>query len=304
MREYYQRRFDYILVDEYQDTNARVRADARCWRRSAISASSAMTISPFTAGAARTCAIFWISKRIFRMRKWSELEAELPLDRQYPRRGESGHRPQSRSQGQGAMDGFRRGRQIGLYHALDEREEAAFVARKANDLIKRGRKTIRYCGIVSHERAVARAGGGASSARAFPYSVYGGQKFYERKEVKDLIAYMRALVNPDDDVSCRRIINSPKSGIGDARSAQTRRVQTLGERYAASKRCAGCGKCAAERAAEKADRRVCRNDDRSDRAFTEKKPGEFFGALLDKTGYVRSLEADKTEESNARIEDI
>ena len=45
-----------------------------------------------------------------------------------------------------------------------------------------------------------------------PYRVYGGQKFYERKEIKDLISYMRALVNPDDDVSLRRVINEPKRG--------------------------------------------------------------------------------------------
>ncbi len=48
------------------------------------------------------------------------------------------------------------------------------------------------------------------------YRVYGGLKFYDRKEVKDIVAYMRVLVNPDDDLSCRRIINEPKRSIGEA----------------------------------------------------------------------------------------
>lgn len=88
------------------------------------------------------------------------------------------------------------------------------VARKANDLIKRGAKPSDIA-VLYRTNAQSRVLEEAFVRAGIPYSVYGGQKFYERKEVKDLIAYMRALVNPDDDVSCRRIINSPKRGIGE-----------------------------------------------------------------------------------------
>ena len=62
-----------------------------------------------------------------------------------------------------------------------------------------------------------------------PYRVVGGVKFYDRREVKDALAYLRALVNPDDEVSWKRIVNTPKRGVGDTsisrRSTRTRRVQ-------------------------------------------------------------------------------
>ena len=194
------------------------------------------------------------------------------------------------------------GDKIGLYHALDEREEAAFVARKANDLIKRGAKPSDIA-VLYRTNAQSRVLEEAFVRAGIPYSVYGGQKFYERKEVKDLIAYMRALVNPDDDVSCRRIINSPKRGIGDAS------VDALAN-YASEN---GMPLLSAALDVENAPLNARPKKligefaemmiDLTELLY-EKKPGEFFGALLDKTGYVRSLEADKTEESNARIENI
>ena len=102
-----------------------------------------------------------------------------------------------------------------------------------------------------------------------PYHVYGGQKFYERKEVKDLIAYMRALVNPDDDVSLRRIINEPKRGIGETTVEALQQLRVK-RRDVADVRGTGRGKRAPCRPAEEAHRRVRRADDRPDRGALRK----------------------------------
>jgi len=66
---------------------------------------------------------------------------------------------------------------------------------------------------------------------SLPYKVVGGLRFYERKEVKDLLAYLRVLVNPDDEVSLRRIINTPKRGIGDRALDE---IESIGSRNSLS----------------------------------------------------------------------
>ena len=106
------------------------------------------------------------------------------------------------------------GEKLTLYRALDERDEAAFIASTARQAMARygaGQVAVLY-----RTNAQSRVLEEAFVRSGTAYRVYGGLKFYDRKEVKDLIAYMRALVNPDDDVSTRRIINEPKRAIGEA----------------------------------------------------------------------------------------
>jgi len=135
------------------------------------------------------------------------------------------------------------------------------------------------------------------------YRVYGGFKFYDRKEVKDLIAYMRALVNPDDDVSTRRIINEPKRGIGDT---------TVDALYAYAQE----NEMPLISAAVAVDDAPLNNRAKTAvRTFGElmvdlteavltQTPSEFINTLIDKTGYVRALEASKDEETETRKENI
>ena len=136
-----------------------------------------------------------------------------------------------------------------------------------------------------------------------PYRVYGGQRFYERKEVKDLIAYMRSLVNPDDDVSTRRIINEPKRGIGDTtidKLAEYARENDM-PLLSAVLDCENAPlptrpkKLLSEFAALMID---------LTELMYEMKLSEFVEALIDRTGYVKALEAAKTEENESRIENI
>ena len=135
------------------------------------------------------------------------------------------------------------------------------------------------------------------------YRVYGGLKFYDRKEVKDIIAYMRALVNPDDDISTRRIINEPRRAIGDSTVEallEYGRENGLSLLSAAldvdnvplSARAATAVRGFAEMMIDLTE------------ALYEQKPSEFLDTLLEKTGYARQYEAAPSDENTARLENI
>ena len=136
-----------------------------------------------------------------------------------------------------------------------------------------------------------------------PNRIYGGQRFYDRKEVKDLIAYMRALVNPDDDVSVRRIINEPKRGIGDATVekltsfASENDTSLMGA--VLDSEAVGLAPRVQKLVAGFADLMLELTASMYAMSLTE-----FTAELIEKTGYVRALEASKTEENAARIENI
>ncbi|MDD6882369.1 MAG: 3'-5' exonuclease, partial [Eubacteriales bacterium] len=96
------------------------------------------------------------------------------------------------------------GERLGVYRALDERDEAAFIAQMSAKIVREGEKQGEIA-VLYRTNSQSRVLEEAFVRAGIPYRVYGGTKFYDRKEVKDLIAYMRVLVNPDDDVSCRRV---------------------------------------------------------------------------------------------------
>ena len=104
---------------------------------------------------------------------------------------------------------------IRLFDAGDEREEAAWVADRIRQLNRHG-EPYGNMAILYRTNAQSRVLEEMLMRSAIPYKVFGGQKFYDRKEVRDVIAYLRVVVNPADDVSLRRIINVPKRAIGDS----------------------------------------------------------------------------------------
>jgi len=101
-----------------------------------------------------------------------------------------------------------------LYKASDEREEATFVAEEIQKLKLSGRK-YNDCAILYRTHSQSRTFEEAFMRRGIPYVIVAGLRFYERKEIKDLIGYLRLLENPADLYSLRRVINVPKRGIGE-----------------------------------------------------------------------------------------
>ena len=301
--EYYQNRFDYILVDEYQDTN---RAQYELVRL-------------LTGKKRNLCVVGDDDQSIYGwrgadIRNILDFEKDFPdakvvkLEQNYRSTGnilDAANQVIAHNQGRKEKALWTQageGEKIALYHALDERDEAAFIAAMTRKLIAHGARAGDVA-VLYRTNAQSRVLEEAFVRGGIPYHVYGGQKFYERREVKDLIAYMRALVNPDDDVSLRRIINEPKRGIGETT------VEAL-QSYASSVEMSLMSAVLDVENAPLAARPKKLIGEFAElmidltEALYEKTASEFLEFMIDKTGYVRALEAVKSDENAARIENI
>src|SRR2546421_5691980 len=107
------------------------------------------------------------------------------------------------------------GELITRYHAQDEHDEAAYVAHEIARLTDTEGYSFSDVAVFYRTNAQSRVIEETLVRAGLPYRVVGGVRFYDRREVKDTLAYLRALVNPDDEVSWRRIVNVPKRGVGD-----------------------------------------------------------------------------------------
>ena len=111
---------------------------------------------------------------------------------------------------------------VTVHKAVSEREEATYIAEKIDDLL--GTHNLRDFAVLYRTNVQSRAIEEALMRAGIAYRVLGGMKFYDRKEVKDLVAYLRFLQNPDDAISLTRILNVPRRGIGDTTVEKIRRA--------------------------------------------------------------------------------
>ena len=301
--DYYRDKFRYILVDEYQDTNAAQYALVR-----------------LLAGERHNlCVVGDDDQSIYGwrgadLRNILDFEKDFPecvtikLEQNYRSTGnilDAANQVIAHNRGRkekALWTESESGERIALYHAQDEREEAAFIAAMSRKLIAAG-GTPGGIAVLYRTNAQSRVLEEAFVRGGTPYRVYGGQRFYERKEVKDLIAYLRALVNPDDDVSARRIINEPKRGIGDAtidRLADYARENDMPLMSAVL----DCENAPLSARPKKLIGEFAQLMIELTELMYEKKPSEFVEELIDRTGYVRALEESRTEENENRIENI
>ena len=189
-----------------------------------------------------------------------------------------------------------------MYRALDERDEAAWVVRAIEGRLKRGARAGDFA-VFYRTNAQSRVLEEAMVRRGVPYRVYGGMKFYDRKEVKDVLAYMRAVANPDDDQSVRRIINEPRRGIGDAtietlaQFAQREGMSLLSAVISADESVLPARALGAVRkfGALMLD---------LTQAGISLSAGEFLQEVLDKTGYVAAIRASKDPDAQTREENV
>ncbi len=232
VREKYRRRFRHVLVDEYQDTN---HAQYALVRELCGPATVSGTGAP-VAEAAELMVVGDSDQSIYAFRGATirnilDFEADFPgartivLDQNYRSTNtilQAANAVIARNEGRRdktLWSDLGEGELIVGWVADTEHAEAQFVADEIDKLVDQG--TTRYGDVAVFYRtnAQSRALEEVFIRVGLPYKVVGGVRFYERKEIRDAIAYLRAVANPADDVSVRRILNVPKRGIGDRAEA-------------------------------------------------------------------------------------
>ncbi len=185
----------------------------------------------------------------------------------------------------------------------DERQEADSVVERIAELIGKGYRPGQI-GILFRTNAQSRVFEDVFRRRNIPYVLVGGISFYERKEIKDCLAYLKILVNPKDDVSCGRILNVPARGIG-AKSVETLSAEARrGNRSLLETILAGEGQLKSGRAQKGIDSfREALVEVRELYEMGEA-PDEIMRTILRVTGYIDSLENEDSEESETRINNI
>ncbi|MHB8594415.1 MAG: 3'-5' exonuclease, partial [Acidimicrobiales bacterium] len=196
------------------------------------------------------------------------------------------------------------GERIRRYRAEDEYDEAAWIASEIHRLHRTEGIALGDVAVFYRTNAQSRALEEELVRANVSYKVVGGTRFYDRREVKDLLAYLRVLANPSDEVSARRIVNVPRRGVGD----------TSVERLAAWARAEGMSFAAALGFSDEAGvsgkaakgiaalRRLL--DDLRQMAEAGAGPGELVVAVAERTGYRDELEAEDTIDSRGRVENI
>jgi DNA helicase-2/ATP-dependent DNA helicase PcrA len=197
------------------------------------------------------------------------------------------------------------GDRIVRYHAEDEGDEAMWVAGTAQQMHRDDNVNWREMAVLYRTNAQSRVIEEAFMRLGIPYKVVGGTRFYDRREVKDAMAYLRAVVNPADEVSIKRVLNVPKRGVGDASVARL-------DEYARGE---GVAFLEAMRHAEDAGvtgpakRGIAGFVDLLDRlnqmvGAEGVGPADLLQAAIDDSGYLAELEAEDTVEAHGRIENL
>ncbi len=313
--QYYRRRFRHILVDEYQDTNHAQYVLVR--ELVGVAASDVDTVPP-----AELCVVGDADQSIYAfrgatIRNIEDFERDFPsattilLEQNY----RSTQNILSAANSVIARNSGRRekrlwtdagnGEPIVGYVADNEHDEARFVAGEIDALADRGDISYNDVAVFYRTNNSSRSVEEVFIRAGIPYKVVGGVRFYERREIRDIVAYLRVLSNPGDTVSLRRILNTPRRGIGD-------RAEACVAVYAES---AGCTFADALTAA--AAGRVPMLNNRAEKAIAgfvnlldglrgclEEELGNLVEAVLDRTGYRTELESSNDPQDLARLDNL
>ena len=297
----YQDRFRHILVDEYQDTN---HAQYRLVRALA-------------AGHRNLCVVGDDDQSIYRFRG-ADLSNILSFERDYPEAvvvtldqnyrstqqileaATAVVRNNTARKAKSLWTARSRGERIACVAAPDERMEALFVARSVQHHVGEG-GTTSDCVVLYRTNAQSRVFEETFRNGGLPYRIVGGLRFYDRKEIKDVIAYLRLIANPDDDLALKRVINVPARGIGPATLARLEAAHagSLG-------RALGDPSCVAS--LSPAPRGKIEAFAKLLAALREAAgglpPSEILRRVLEETGYLKELESDKSLETQMRVENL
>ncbi len=191
------------------------------------------------------------------------------------------------------------------YVADNEHDEARFVAQEIDALVDRGEITYNDVAVFYRTNNASRSLEEVFIRAGIPYKVVGGVRFYERKEIRDIVAYLRVLDNPGDAVSLRRILNTPRRGIGDrAEACVAVYAENTGARFADALIAAAEGKVPMlnPRAEKAIAGFVGLLDELRGRLADDL--GTLVEAVLDRTGYRMELESSSDPQDLARLDNL
>lgn len=304
VRTYYQRKFRYCLVDEYQDTNHL----------------QYLLTSLLAGGHENICVVGDDDQSIYRFRG-ATIQNILDFEKQYQGtrliRLEQNYRStKSILDAANAVIAHNKGRKgktlwtanpqgqpITVYEASDERTEAQFVTAQILAGQQKG-KAMKDFAILYRTNAQSNALEYDLKRNAIPYRIIGGTRFFDRAEVKDMLAYLCVLNNRNDDLRLKRIINNPPRGLG-AKTIET--VQRLAEAegrsiYSVVSQCRNYAPL--EKAAAKLTQFSTMMESLAQLLDDGMALEEFYEELMRRTGYLQMLEEKQTEENITRLENI
>jgi DNA helicase-2/ATP-dependent DNA helicase PcrA len=311
--EHYRRRFRHVLVDEYQDTNHAQYVLVR----ELVGVEGEGDLPP-----GELCVVGDADQSIYAfrgatIRNIAEFEADYPnarvilLEQNYrstqtilsAANAVISRNPDRKPKNLWTDRG--NGEPIVGWVAGDEHEEATFVANEVDRLTDSGVAQPRDVAIFYRTNAASRVFEEVFIRVGLPYRVVGGVRFYERREVRDALAYLRVLANPEDVVSLRRILNVPKRGIGDRAEAC---VDALAGRerisfWAALRRCEEAYGIAA-RSLNQVRSFVDLLDGLATLVEAGTPPSTVLEAILEQTGYLRELETSTDPQDAGRVENL
>ncbi len=211
--KHYQQRFPFILVDEFQDTNTIQYA----WLR-VLGANSGVT----AVGDDDQSIYGWRGAKIENIQRFTEdfVKAEtVKLEQNYRSTKnilEAANGVISNNSGRLGKTLFTEGDtgdKVSLYAGFNEQDEARFIVEQIEQWCRKGNKK-ESCAILYRSNAQSRILEEALLREAVPYRIYGGQRFYERLEIRNALAYLRLIANPEDDAAFERVVNTPTRGVG------------------------------------------------------------------------------------------
>lgn len=302
--EEYQNRFKYILVDEYQDTNV----------------AQYMWLRLLAARNRNICCVGDDDQSIYGWRG-AEIGNILKFEQDFPGakivRLEQNYRStqnilsaangviahNSGRLGKNLWSGIAEGEKVQLRGVWDAQQEAITVAQSIEDL-QRAKYDLSEIAILVRASHQTREFEERLMKEAIPYKVIGGLRFYERQEIRDAIAYLRLIVQPDDDLAFERIINTPKRGLGDA---TVEIIHRLARARGTSMMTALHMLLSTEELKPKPRetlRKLASDFDRWRTLLREMHHGELTAIMLDESGYTGMWQADKSPEATGRLDNL
>ena len=302
--EYYQERFKYIMVDEYQDTNTAqfkfISLLAQRYQNLCVVGDDDQSIYKFRGANIGNILGF---EHVFPDARVIRLEQNYRSTRNILNAANQVIANNTERKAKTLWTENEEGSKVHFRQFLNAYEEAEYVAGEISKLKRNGLGNYRDCAILYRTNAQSRIFEEKFIAANIPYKLVGGVNFYARKEIKDLLCYLKTIDNARDDLAVQRIINVPKRGIG---ATTLGRVQDYADNM-------GISLYEALRVAEEVPsigRSLSKIDgfvtfiqmlkSKADVMTVE----EILQEVIDSTGYVAELEAEDTEESRARIENI